>query len=89
MPFTSNACSFPAALSAPFAGRGTWTFKFFGGILDGATSEQELELVLRRLDYTKWRVNRHTTVVYVVHAIDRPNLQLLVAYSANPWAGGR
>lgn len=88
MPITSNKVPFPEALSAPFAGRGTWNFKFFGGILDGATSEQDLELVLRRLDYTKWRVNRHSTVLYVIHAIDRSNGLILVAHSANPWVGG-
>lgn len=88
MPIPSSPCSYPVALSAPFAGRGTWTFRFFGGCLDGASSEQELELVLRRLDYTKWKVNRTTSVIYCIHAIDSTNLQLLVAYSANPWVGG-
>lgn len=88
MPITSNKVPFPEALSAPFAGRGEWTFKFYGGILDGAASEQDLSLVLRRLDFTKWRINRHSTVLYVIHAIDRANSLILVAHSANPWVGG-
>lgn len=89
MPFTTNSVPYPVALSAPFAGRGIWTFRFYGGALDGAKSEQELELVLRRLDYTKWRISRTSVVLYYVHAIDRTNRQILVAYSTTPWLGDR
>lgn len=89
MPITTTTLpSFPIALSAPFAGQGEWTFRFYGGPLDGAISPQELTVVLRRLDLTKWWINRTLTRLYFVHAIDRDNHFLHVAHTVNPWMGG-
>lgn len=79
--------AFPEELSAPFAGRGEWTYCLRGGPIDGAESLQGHEFVVRRMDVTKWHCPGYSAMLYQVVSIDRAEAVIHCRYVQHAWSG--